>query len=763
MRKFNLLRFSIFEFVCFLSLALWASAGLAQKGGASYQYLMQAEQAESLIPQISIEIRKLGGEKAGTEELGTKVKKNFIFNFLIPDTNQEKLAEYLRGIAPIKILKRSGNEAPQGKVKIILSLIPKAGVAKANLPKDNIAPEDYPHPMMFGLKENGVKVSEFQWTFDVGDKVTFKFLGVALQHSDFDLKVAPGKGYTFTWPKFFIERPVIEIRNEKDDILYRKEITADDKVQETRGGRSVAQVPVVAPSPMPSEAPQVTVSPGAQAEIPNPSVSPAPEAALAPPETELVQVPSIIMKYQTKEPEDLPEDLKKNKAFRVCFFFEKYKEKIEYCTRRMAWNPKGKANSIAPLKFTKESQVVANGKKFKKAAGQLLFKEERRHQELRLTFKNGAKMVAIGQKPGSEVLEAYVDSEKQSLFSGRGLRPDLAKDAPPGTPSDAEWLAKANKGKNNLIFRNKAFVPFLQTLEVSKDLPFESDRPFLAKRSMLSTYTSDTDLKIYVPGDGVSISGKKSDVQQVGSNTFDWNYKMGQRGVDHRNNLNVTTADGRTFSAFREIHQGFPMEFSARMTGVLSNTASILFLGEFAGSVWLESLFGWKNYWLSTNRWGAGGNYFQSLTTSQLDLKALHSNLRYRFTPGVWNRDETVGATLGFTSVTYRTSQANLLGLGMLWARTMPRIFDDLLNLVPFFRYPKWVDMEGIFYFLPLESNIKTNGTFSLTFHGKMFLRPEFFIEAGFGIKRYSYSDSIARRDATTNMLFGTGGVGYNF
>jgi hypothetical protein len=155
-------------------------------------------------------------------------------------------------------------------------------------------------------------------------------------------------------------------------------------------------------------------------------------------------------------------------------------------------------------------------------------------------------------------------------------------------------------------------------------------------------------------------------------------------------------------------------------------------------------------------------------------LGATNIDLKYRFTPGIWGRDPSVGAMLAYQTVEYGfrrsgidyLSTNTLAGAGVFWARSMPKVFDDLFNLIPIFRYPKWVDMEIVLYPVGLDAtkDVLLNSAFN--FHGKVLWTPRFFGEASFGIKTYNYTDSTIGAtgiNIALGVAYGTFGIGLNF
>lgn len=330
------------------------------------------------------------------------------------------------------------------------------------------------------------------------------------------------------------------------------------------------------------------------------------------------------------------------------------------------------------------------------------------------------------------------------------------------------WAAAIKTADPKVYLPGQGGGIFKQRFELS-EIPRAQSRVYLDKRTPKGTYI-----------DGIKLEGRKQPVANVTSEqnsvkenpkdpaSFVWDFKATERGQMNRSYINVEF-DGKTYKSFYEIYKGFPRELSGRFTGVQAS-GEFIFMGELAYNQWFEDLFGWTNYWMSRQRWGVSAKYFQSFNELKVDsagntapLSVLTVDLKYRTTPGLWGRDESVGAMLSYQSVTFDKLKAPMLGVGAFWARSMPKVFDDLFNLLPFMRYPKWVDMEFIYYVSSMDSNVKLNAPMSLNFHGKVLWSERYFGEAGFGIKRYGFTDESVNQKAELNTFYGTVGLGINF
>lgn len=344
------------------------------------------------------------------------------------------------------------------------------------------------------------------------------------------------------------------------------------------------------------------------------------------------------------------------------------------------------------------------------------------------------------------------------------------------------WETKMAEDNPTLYFRGDAGGMFRQDFKI-KRLPREEIRPWLHRRTLPGTYV-----------DGKSLYGIKSAKTQIasteqfvemkgaGPDEFKWNFLANNRGEMNESRLIIR--DGKeTFKAYAELFKGFPGEVGFRVPLILGTGGNFLVAGEIAGNYWLDSLGGWQNYYLSNQRWGFGAKLMQTLTNQKLmsrsndnpdfnkeyssALRTFALDLKYRLTPGLWNRDETFGLILGFNKADYDFFNASMIGTGAFWARSMPKVFDDLINKFPFMRYPKFVDMEFIYYLSALNKDVATLrqgggsiGNWALNFHGKVHWKKSFFGEAGFGMKSLDY---LFLNKADTGGTFETERYGYRF
>ncbi|MEN0059264.1 MAG: hypothetical protein AAGB31_10560 [Bdellovibrio sp.] len=330
------------------------------------------------------------------------------------------------------------------------------------------------------------------------------------------------------------------------------------------------------------------------------------------------------------------------------------------------------------------------------------------------------------------------------------------------------WAASIAKSDPKIYLPGKGGGLFRQRLELS-EIPRAQARVFLNHRTPTGTYSDS----IWLEGRKRPQAHVKSEqysvkVDEKEPSLFGWDFRAEERGKINRSYLNVEM-NGKTYSSYYELYKGFPRELSGRFSAVQASSDFIV-MGEVAYNHWFEDLFGWSQYWLSRQRWGLSAKYFQSFNEltvnsagSTAPLNVLTVDLKYRAQPGLWGRDESLGALVSYQNVSFDEMRAPMLGVGAFWARSMPKVFDDFFNLAPFMRYPKWVDMEFIYYVNSMSSDVTLNSSMSLNFHGKVYWSDRYFGEAGFGVKRYGFSDSSLNQKAELNTFYGTVGLGLNF
>ncbi|MEQ1875752.1 MAG: hypothetical protein ABL958_03840 [Bdellovibrionia bacterium] len=590
------------------------------------------------------------------------------------------------------------------------------------VPKGPPSP-DYITPLNFDPKENGVIIQPQSLEYALFPTSDFSLGNVVVRNKDIGITAIRNNKKTynlrFQWPRVFLSEGTIEIKNATDKTIWSRKIDLGEaKKESARKGDKTKTV-------------------------------------------------DDIMVYQSLPLQNL-ETFKKNKEVRFCMTGPG-DVKVSFCSMPFTFNDSTTKFVAKPL--DRPTKIEINGEEFPRRAI-VPFKDPKDIYHVKASLANGVNFsfdvgpIAIEFR---DILAS--DDEKIVFITGRGVAPDdFSAEI---LERDEGWKATFSPPKPTLYFIGVGGIPIRQDFQLTKPLPHETHRIWARKNSPESSYISEIEILGELKNKYQLMSDEFS-VTPTDKKKFAWTYKVHERGRTSRSHLKLFDQK-QEYTAYYEAYKGFPFELSGRLTGILA-AGRLWLLWELAGGAWAESLFGWKNYWLSERRWGLSAKYIKSFAFGGFDpnLTMTNIDLKYRFVPGLWNKDESVGAVLGYQSIAYRGDEranpsqrdnmGNMLGVGLWWARPMPEIFDDIFNIIPWFRYPKWVDLEGIYYLSAMDPSVKLkSGNFNMTFHGKMFFIPEFYMEASFGLKRFAFENSNARLSSEVTMLFGTGGFGYNF
>ncbi|MES2855562.1 MAG: hypothetical protein V4692_06855, partial [Bdellovibrionota bacterium] len=300
-------------------------------------------------------------------------------------------------------------------------------------------------------------------------------------------------------------------------------------------------------------------------------------------------------------------------------------------------------------------------------------------------------------------------------------------------------------------------------------LPKESDRVFIKERASTGAFSA-TPLIYGFTGRADKILSKEKSAKKTSAKFFEWTFAAPEKGEDNKARVTlIHSKDKEKWVAHHTVYRGYPFEASARLSGVASATGSLVIIGEAAASAWFEHLGFTQNDTFARQRWGVTSRYFKALQPFKSNNRtidtftALNFDLKYNLLRGVWNRDELFGLIASVQSLSLDTTSANLAGFGFYWARTMPRIFNQAIELLPYFDYSKYVDLELVYYPLSLTNTIQAGGSFNLNFHGKVFWTKRVYGEAGFGLKKFEYADKTNNNVVSFASTYGTVGLGVIF
>lgn len=482
--------------------------------------------------------------------------------------------------------------------------------------------------------------------------------------------------------------------------------------------------------------------------------------------------------------------------FRFCLSKEVDDGRIGLCSKRYQFFREYGNYGIKSVSTNVRPRVLVNDKPVT-SKGTAVFLDYQTPIKFAALLKNGSYFEFIARPKVINLVDMVEDTaDKKIEITGYGDAPlgDVEKDfyqddylfaflnfMPTIGDLRKFWRITVPSANPTIYLKGVGGVPFRQSF-VYRHLPSTALRLELSEKTQRATYSSTPDF-IGLAQSDVKFGDNEGRVEKTSPKSFDWEFRAPQKGQMNEDELEVTEGTQK-FKASYQIFRGFPAEISARLTGVLSTDLDVIVLGEVAGQYWFEKILGWDHYYLSKLRWGMSAKYFDTIVAKEPDEKGFLGisvatvDLKYRLRPGIWARDPTVGLIFASQQVNYSfkqlvggtpeefTSKASFIGGGLFWARSMPRFFDDLFNIIPFLRYPKWVDVEGVLYPISLDPGQASRFTLAVNFHGKIQWTPSFFGEAGFGLKNFAWDDTTIGDNGKTVGLavgYGTVGLGFNF
>jgi hypothetical protein len=385
--------------------------------------------------------------------------------------------------------------------------------------------------------------------------------------------------------------------------------------------------------------------------------------------------------------------------------------------------------------------------------------------------KNIIELIGFGDKP--------VNMQLVDTFYADPLNEGLLNFTPTIGDTREYWYAHISAKDARLYLRGEGGFPLRQGLFFDR-LPTKDSRLQIEPTSPRQTY-GPTAKVIGSTDKTLNLSSKDTTVTYLNEKKFEWTFLAPNKGEVNTGSILIKD-DDKTWQGSYQLYRGYALELSARVTSIVSDELDFVVLGEVAGQYWFEKFLGSNDFKTSLLRWGVAVKYFDTVFVGNEDpvdqsivgLKVLNFDIKYRARPGVWQRDPTVGAIISAQKInfTYRAdgvakeSENSMFGGGVFWARSMPKPIDDFFNVLPIFRYPKWVDVEFIFYPFPFVPQKTLTLNTALNFHGKVQWTGRFFGEAGFGLKTIGYKDRTLSEDGVgigLGLAYATFGLGYNF
>ncbi|OQW46881.1 MAG: hypothetical protein A4S09_02950 [Proteobacteria bacterium SG_bin7] len=461
---------------------------------------------------------------------------------------------------------------------------------------------------------------------------------------------------------------------------------------------------------------------------------------------------------EEKVDEDQFNFIKNSKGLKYCVAYEGEGFQHNLCTGIIAAST-GETRFKATSEENAEIVVTINGKS-ERPNGVVVVGLDGDTIKFKASLPDGS-TVEIFTKPITfEILDAIRTPEKELLIRARGATPfeENIKFL-----EDGSWRHIVKKF--HLYVSGAGEIPFYQELFINQQLPSSEEKIKISKRSFLNTYNSDTMIYGFTPNTA-KIETVDGSANKYENQYFTWYVDKLQKGQVSKPNIGVGYGS-RNYQGSVDVYRGYQLEIGARISGVaVVQTKDLLLISDLVLNYWSETLFGSKNYWFGQQRWGLKAKYLKSITKMDLleSFSSTHFDIAYRLIPGIWERDATVGLLVDYQSVNVNTDTVAMVGGGVFWAQSMPKFIDNIFNIIPFFRYPKWVDMEFMYYFSSLNPSYVLGANFLYNFHGKMLVTPRFYFEGGGSMRQINFGRADGSLSPlSASFLQGTLGIGYNF
>lgn len=631
------------------------------------------------------------------------------------------------------------------------------------------------YDLFFSPEKNGVQIDSVKYSFDFRNPLQMRVGNRVFQMSEFSLLNAVfGVKYrdfyqmknilAFQWPHQILSSGNLKLVDNEGNILFERELS-EKMIADSKNKL---------------------------------------ESFFKDPHLEKDQLSTYQRKYDFSKyqyfitDQELSSKIFNQQKYRLCLSSQQKKEKVEICSQYMIRNNLGRFQDLPmrthsemagfyildgihknyvnhadiPVKSELNLQIyLSNG---------LSVKIEKQNPEVDLVeiakYKN--KKIVVGRGPlcqgclplSSDDVRDYNESKYyfDILMRGRSFN------AP-----RAYWLSVIKENQDYFDYGSQGFLDSLTYNFKYNELPDISWKPMIKEPKKKSTYLnhvdyvlSDPDTKDFDTNPITYESITPGDIQRDGEKASGllWHSTHLKQGITNDLYLKMNLSGGKNFVLNHKIYRGYANEVSGRLTGVASSTAGTSILSEVNMNSWFESILGWENSVLSLQRWGLNVRYFRSLVdfksedVGDIPLSQWSADLKYRFTPGLWNWDETYGLTLSYQSVEFGPLKGEMYGPGIMWVRSMPKFIDDYLNHFSWFHYPKWVEAEFIYYPFPYGTSTRSVGpTYNLNYRGKILWSNNFYGEAGFGIKKFQFVVQSNGRNAGASLFYATFGLGYQF
>lgn len=467
--------------------------------------------------------------------------------------------------------------------------------------------------------------------------------------------------------------------------------------------------------------------------------------------------------------------------FRICVI-QDYKETyVEACSDYMRMDGK----RFVATKTSQEDQKVQttfNGQDVPKNA-QITLPEGQQTMEINLEFKSGFKIHVKDEVRRLNLENVAIDpiEKRLGIIGGDGKVTSSSL-----TYKDRffKFIKEKNYYRNqfevsqqwpqNLEDAEMEFAPYplgasaqhygliLDQLPPKFEFSIDPESP-------IATYRSVVEIK-GKKAKNEKLTAKRKDELMIHKDetSFVWRFPAPDKGAMNMNYLALKYKKNYYYFS-RRIFRAHKGSVTAAAALSASPTLDVVPGYRLTADYWPESIWGDQKW--AYQRWGFAFEIFETAQpfkpkkdfTEKVSINPIHFEIMYRFSPGIRPVQSSFGLSLRYLRYQlFRSISSDLtprfLGVGAFWHTAPQKIVDDVFNIVPLFRYPKWMELSA-FYYPMIFGDFNLGFSWSYHAKGRMFFARSWFLDASFNVMDMNFEvvNNVKPRISTAHGTIGIG------
>jgi hypothetical protein len=307
-------------------------------------------------------------------------------------------------------------------------------------------------------------------------------------------------------------------------------------------------------------------------------------------------------------------------------------------------------------------------------------------------------------------------------------------------------------------------------VELSKPLAWTSNAPAafndlmpirVHERSPARTYKHQLTIQGVAPKNVKLVSESGAEIPVAENGVFNWTIENKKGEINHHSLSSFATSEKAisTYDIYRHPFTNFTLGAGA----LPSRTGGFTYIGAAHLKIWADQVFG--DHWdpREFQRFGLGF-YALSIFNGQEGNKLEPFevlDIKYRLTPGLQETDDTAIVSLSHERLHFLGKTGQFFGVGLAYDSHLPRFVDMLINWIPFFDFPKRIELGASYHPFILGSGNTVSSNWLLYLEGKMFFTPRLYLFARPQLIDVHYVADQAAVDL--KAFFGQAGLGYLF